>query len=383
MGGRSEYCSDMASLWKDPRSKFLVACFTDAKGRRVKRSTKTTDKKLALKMANRFEEESNAKRTAKQARRVLTDIYRELSGEESATLTVRQHFNAVIARKKVVVSAASLDYYTGHSKRFLEWIGEKADADLSEITKADVTAYRNAVAGHAGQRTTNNTLKALRTFFSEARKDGYITDDPAADVDTVRDRVESTRRPFTLDELRAVVAVAGDEWKSMIYFGLYTGQRLGDIASLTWNNLDLETNEIRLTTRKTGRRQALPLPEPLRAHIANMKAGDDTAAPLHPKAAAIVGKAGRCGPLSKEFAKLLEAAGLRTGTGPEAGHARAKHALSFHSLRHTATSLLKAAGVPQSVVMAYIGHDSDTVSHGYTHTGKEALTNAAALLPKL
>jgi hypothetical protein len=31
---------------------------------------------------------------------------------------------------------------------------------------------------------------------------------------------------------------ANDEWRSMILFGLYTGQRLGDIATLRWNNLD-------------------------------------------------------------------------------------------------------------------------------------------------
>jgi integrase len=373
----------MASLWKDPRTKYLIACFTDRAGRRVKRSTKTTDRKLALKMANQFETESNAKRTAKQARRVLTDIYRELCGEEAATVTVREHFSAFIARKKLEVSPATMDYYSGHSKRFLEWLGAKAEGDLSEITKADVTAYRNAVAGHAGPRTTNNTLKAIRAFFAAARKDGYISDDPAVDVDTVRDRGESNRRPFTMDELRAVLGVAGGEWKSMIIFGLYTGQRLGDIASLTWSNLDLEANEIRLVTRKTGRRQALPLPAALRTHVASLPAGDDPSAPLHPKAAAIVGKSGRSNPLSKEFAKLLEGAGLRTGNGREEGYARSKNALSFHSLRHTATSLLKAAGVPQSVVMAYIGHDSADVSHGYTHTGKEALLKAAEALPTL
>jgi integrase len=35
----------------------------------------------------------------------------------------------------------------------------------------------------------------------------------------------------------------------MIKFGLYTGQRLSDIAALTWSNIDLERNFIRLTTR--------------------------------------------------------------------------------------------------------------------------------------
>ena len=40
---------------------------------------------------------------------------------------------------------------------------------------------------------------------------------------------------------------------------LYTGQRLGDIAALRWNNLDLARGELRLSTRKTGKVPLMPL----------------------------------------------------------------------------------------------------------------------------
>ena len=63
-----------------------------------------------------------------------------------------------------------------------------------------------------------------------------------------RDRFE--RRPFTIDELKRILKVADDEWRGMILFGLYTGQRLGDIATLTWQNLDLQRAELRLVTTK-------------------------------------------------------------------------------------------------------------------------------------
>ena len=76
------------------------------------------------------------------------------------------------------------------------------------------------------------------------------------------------RRPFTIPELQAVVSVADDEWRSMIVFGLYTGQRLGDLASLTWANVDLQRGEIRLVTRKTGKTLNLPIAAPLRKHLA-------------------------------------------------------------------------------------------------------------------
>ena len=57
--------------------------------------------------------------------------------------------------------------------------------------------------------------------------------------------------------------------------------------------------------------------------------------------------------------------------------------VSFHCLRHTAVSLLKDAGVPGSVVMALVGHESISVSQHYTHVGKEALARAAKTLPEI
>ena len=74
--------------------------------------------------------------------------------------------------------------------------------------------------------------------------------------------------------------LADEEWRGMILFGLYTGQRLGDIATLTKQNLDLESKEVRLTTGKTGRRQILPLAGPLLKFVKTLPASDDPAACL-------------------------------------------------------------------------------------------------------
>jgi len=54
----------------------------------------------------------------------------------------------------------------------------------------------------------------------------------------------------------------------MIPFGLYTGQRLADVATLRWDNLDLAKDEIRFTTRKTGRPTILPIAKSPREYLA-------------------------------------------------------------------------------------------------------------------
>jgi integrase len=57
------------------------------------------------------------------------------------------------------------------------------------------------------------------------------------------------------------------------FFGFYTGQRLSDLATLTWNNVDLDRGEVRLVTGKTGRRMIIPLAHPLRVHVESMRPG--------------------------------------------------------------------------------------------------------------
>jgi len=53
----------------------------------------------------------------------------------------------------------------------------------------------------------------------------------------------------------------------LIRFGLYTGQRLADLATLTWAQIDLERDEIRLSIRKTDKSALIPIAQPLREHL--------------------------------------------------------------------------------------------------------------------
>ena len=65
-----------------------------------------------------------------------------------------------------------------------------------------------------GGASAAHTLKPART-------DRHIADDPTDGVGYIKrqDR-QVARRPFTVDELRSVLAAASPEWKSLIVFGL-------------------------------------------------------------------------------------------------------------------------------------------------------------------
>ena len=84
----------------------------------------------------------------------------------------------------------------------------------------------------------------------------------------------------------------------MILFGLYTGARLSDVASLTWENVDLPARELRFIAKKTGKTIILPLDGPLAAHVEALAAADSPRTPLHSRAFSIVEKQGKTGHLS-------------------------------------------------------------------------------------
>jgi integrase len=379
----------MASILKRPRSKFWFAAFTDASGRRLKKSTKTTDKKTALKIAHEFESVANKRRTLTQVRRVIGEMSRELLGEDLREPTLREHIEGWLNAKAPSTAPSTAVFYRNATSKFLAWLGGRADQEISLITRANIVAFRNERAAVAAPKTVNHEIKVLRMVFRSARKDGIISDDPAEFAETVRDRGgNSARRPFTIPELRAVLDACDDEWKSLVLFGLYTGQRLGDLATLSWANLDLQRQDIRLTTAKTGKRMSIPISESLQRHILNLPACDASDAPIHPRAFQTMQRCGKSGGLSNQFADILAAAGLRekkTHRKQKEGTVVKRDAsgLSFHSLRHTAVSMMKDAGIPEAAVMEIIGHDSEQMSQHYTHTGREALERAAASLPDL
>jgi integrase len=62
---------------------------------------------------------------------------------------------------------------------------------------------------------------------------------------------------------------------------------------------------------------------------------------------------------------------------------RRQSPLTFHSLRHTAVSLLKNAGVSDVIARDIIGHESEAVSRQYTHIDSETKRTALDKLPDI
>jgi integrase len=162
------------------------------------------------------------------------------------------------------------------------------------------------------------------------------------------------------------------------------------VARLTWQNIDLVAEELRYVSGKTGRQIVTPLAGALLQHIQELPAGDDPKQPVHRRAYEIVTKHGQSQRLSSQFADILADAGLIAERSHQVEDEKKRKGrdtrrnvseISFHSLRHTAVSLLKTAGVSDAVAQDLVGHESAEISRHYTHIEAPAKRAAVDKLP--
>src|SRR5438552_19211951 len=90
----------VASIRRKRGSKYWFACFTQADGARVQRSTKETDRKKAQRLADTFEQAARCRLTARQAQRVISEIFQRATGSSLPSTSIRNYFESWLARKQ-------------------------------------------------------------------------------------------------------------------------------------------------------------------------------------------------------------------------------------------------------------------------------------------
>lgn len=447
----------MPTLIKRPGSPFWFAAFDvtqpDGTTRRLKKSTKQTKRSEALKKAMELEAAERKAGTATsenatkafailteaaeaaargelsegRARELIARLCEVSTGSPLKFHTVRTWAQDWQTMKAATTTKATKARYKTHVEAFLAWLGDKADAKLEAITKADIRNFRDAIrtgwtspqdnaapkakARKADQSprtaaTTNNFARDIAGMFRAAMREGLLLTSPAAALDRLPELDSTEREVFTVAEVGKLVTAAGDpqwvstlfttetqeaaanrcrDWQGMILVGFYAGARLGDCASLKWGNVNLSRKTLSFMPAKTERKRKrleVPLHPRLVAWLKDRKPGTDSE-PLFPAIAEA--KIGGQHGLSSQFIAIMEAGEIDRRTVREGtkGGQRAQHARSFHALRHSLTSTLANHDVSEEIRRRITGHESAAVHSGYTHHERETLARAVEKMPSV
>jgi integrase len=381
----------MAVLVKDSRgrSKFWTCCFTAADGRRLKKSTKLTDKQEAMSFCLKLEEAERRGRggtlTEEHIRKVLQETLRRGAGKELFDPTVQEWLEAWLKREEGALTDNTLKRYRQVAKDFLAAIGPAGYRRLEYLTADDVLKYRQELVEQGRTALTVNLVikKVLKRAFKVAIDEGLMTRNPCAGVRPLRDGPRAEKGTFSPEQVVKLVDTAKGDWKGLILAAYFTGGRLSDLARLKWESVDLTKRTICFVQAKTGARIEIPIHTGLKKFLPSRPPSDNPKTPVFPELYSKPG-AGKSG-LSMAFKAIMEKAGMAPGVLRERkGKAgRNVSVLSFHSLRHSFNSALAAAGVSQELRIKLTGHATPSANAGYTHHELETIRTALESISKL
>ena len=122
-----------------------------------------------------------------------------------------------------------------------------ATMKLRDISYMDIAAQFSSI--HHSERTMQALLSTLRTLMKAAVKYQIISVSPAANFDYISKKQNTPRRPrtFTAAEMDMLDEnVKNPEIKIILAICRYTGCRVGEALGLTWQDIDIIRQTIRI-----------------------------------------------------------------------------------------------------------------------------------------
>ena len=210
-------------------------------GQQVRRSTGTTDKRLAEAILGQvrvqiiegrfFEKPEEQHRTLKE----LMDRY------------TSEHAARRANHRRELTSVKNLKDFFGNPT-------------LDQITPKRIVAYKNQrYTDGVKPATMNRELATLKKAFNLARREWeWCTDNPVCRVSMEKEN-NARDRWLTVEEEQRVLAAAAPWLRELVVFAIYTGMRMGEILALTWAGVDLFRRTVTVFRSKNGERRTIPV----------------------------------------------------------------------------------------------------------------------------
>ena len=325
-------------------------------------------------------------RTRADVVRALDDLRREAASRLRSGETTGAYLARWIVTIKPELRASTHREYARHVARY--W-SPLASIRLTQLTPAHVERTMGTlIEGGLSAQTVQHARSTLRRALHDAQRDGLVDQNVAALARPPRLERRAMRALSSSDVNWLITTTAKDPFGPLYAFAIGTGLRLGEILGLAWSDIDLEARvltvrrslsraheggyELAETRTSRGRRTVML---PRIALEALRRQGDRRATPRQAAGAAshegsrLVFPDDEGRPLSPDvvsraFREAADRIGLET--------------VRLHDLRHTAATLMLAAGVPLNAVSEALGHASLAITASvYAHVTPDVRREAA------
>lgn len=281
------------------------------------------------------------------------------------------------------IADSTMQMYSCYWQRFTRWLTEKYP-DVKQLRQVTFEVAENYKTHMIRERkvtgkTFNEHRAFMLVFFRVLADKAKLDGNPWKQI-TRKQYKSKGREALTTEELIRVCRSAEGELRVMLALGLYLGARMGDAATMTWGNMHMRKQKVTYTPRKTAKSSDpldIPMHPTLQAILSEVPPSDRKGY-ITPKMATLYLEKGPYA-VSAIVQRHFKQCGLTTtrdGTGIKKLVSR-----GFHSLRHSAVSIMREAGVAQITSQAVVGHNSTEIHELYSHSDEAAMRRAVYALP--
>jgi integrase len=326
------------SIFKHPESGVWFVDLTLTSGARIRRSTKTKDRKAAQEYHDRLKVET--------WRVEQLGVQTEYTFDEAALMYLK--------------TCSGLRDYKSKVDQMRYWVAQFKGQTLRSLTTDAimnaVPTYKRVQSGPAlkmAPATKNRYLATLSKLLSTCAKRGWISSVPHIEK---FDEAEIRESFLTQEQAQGLIQALPEGWmRDVTTFALMTGMRAGEILSLEWQQVDLGRNLVSVLASKA-------------------KSGSSRPVPLNANAREVIERRtgqhkqfvfARCGAETHEIDQRTFKRALREVGLPST--------FRFHDLRHTWASWHAQAGTPLLMLQRAGGWKTLAMLNRYAHLNADHL----------
>ncbi len=316
-------------------------------GKRVRRSTGTSDKRLASAIL------------AKVKTQIVEGEFFDKREEQDRTFG--EMMERYLAERAILKAPKSRVRDGSALKHLLPVFGGKL---LAEVTPKSLTAYRTQRrTDGAATATINKELQLVRHAYNLAMREWeWCQTNPMHKISLEPAHNQVDRWLMAHEEDRLIDA--SPVWlREILTFALNTGMRQGEILALQWQDVDFYRGILVVMKSKNHERRTIPLNNMVFTLLSEKKSAGRSDGPVF--------VTGRGNPLqvrylARTFTKARNRAGLLD--------------FRFHDLRHTFASRLVQRGIDLYKVQRLLGHKTGLMTQRYAHHCPESLREGVRVL---
>lgn len=299
----------------------------------------------------------------------LNDDYSDLHGKYTESMSESE------------MSKSTIEHYTVISKEFLDYLSQKSILSISDISLEICNGYIKTLVGYSF-KTVEQKICGLRHLLRFLYDFGCISADIASEIHmpaiSKKAKIPSA---WSADDLKKMLSAIdrnspiGKRDYAMILLACILGLRISDIKNLRFSNFDWENKQLSLVQHKTHKPLTLPLPDAVGwAVIDYVKNGrpkyyeSDIVFLKHMPPFDSISDNDH---LEQRIVFHMNKAGIRRNKNKHSG---------FHSLRHSAGSMLLDMGTPLPVITTILGHSDMDVTGIYLKTDLKKLAECVLTL---